>query len=80
VTIGIEQIEQHQHAVLVVMQTPITGPVAPTALLVQSFQQRRKLLEILQPRDIGLFDLLSTLSLTACHAPHCVRYRKRAQA
>ena len=44
----IEQVQQHQHAILVVMQRSVAGSIALAAVVVQSLEQRRKLVEELE--------------------------------
>ena len=53
----IEQVKQNQHAVLVVVKLAIVGGISLATVVVQSLQHRRKLIEILQARDIRLLDL-----------------------
>jgi len=49
----IEHEEQHEHAVLVEVQLAVARLVARTAVVVQSFEQRREPIEILQTGDVG---------------------------
>ena len=53
----IEQVEQQEHAVLVEMQLAIARRVALAGVVVQTLQQRRELVEVLESGDIGLLDL-----------------------
>jgi hypothetical protein len=43
------------------MELAIAGLVAGTAVVMQSLEERQELLAVLQPRDLGLTDLLGTL-------------------
>ncbi|MFM9962959.1 MAG: hypothetical protein ACKV2Q_17260 [Planctomycetaceae bacterium] len=54
----IEEEQQHQDAVLVEMQVTVTGRIPLATNLVQPLKQRQQFLEILQPRDILVPDLL----------------------
>ena len=63
---GIEQEQQHQHAVLVEVQLAVAGLVAFTAHVVQTCQQRSELVEVLQARHV-LFTHISRVSCRPCH-------------
>ena len=54
----VEQVEQQEHAILIVMQGAIAGTVSRATIIVQAIQQWRKLVEEFQARDVGFFDLL----------------------
>ena len=44
---GVEEEEQDQHAILIVVQRAITGGISLTADIVEAFEQRSKLIEVL---------------------------------
>src|SRR6185503_12482775 len=54
---GVKQKQQHQQAVVVEVQRPVAGTIPGAAGVVQALQQRRELIEILQPADIPLANL-----------------------
>ncbi len=54
----IEKVQQNQHAILVVVQLAIAGTISFAAIVVQTPQQRRKLVEEFEPGDIGLGNFL----------------------
>jgi hypothetical protein len=41
------------------VERAIAGPIPLARIAVQPRQQRRKLIEVFQPRDVGLLDFLS---------------------
>ena len=59
---GIEQEQQHEHAVLVEMQLAVAGLVALAAHVVQASQQRSELVEILQARHVLFAHVLALLA------------------
>ena len=54
----IEEEQKQEHAILVVVQITVPGAISLATVIVQSPQQRRELIEVLEPRDIWLLDLL----------------------
>ncbi len=58
----IEQVEQHEHAILVVVQLSVAGTIAGTAVVVQPLQEGSELVEVFEPGDLPLRDLLAPLA------------------
>ena len=71
---GIEQEQQHEHAVLIVVQRAVAGLVALAAHLVQACQQGSELVEVLQARYV-LFAYVCAF-LTG-HTGDYARFRKQ---
>ena len=71
---GIEQEQQHEHAILVEVQAAVAGLVALAAHFVQARQHRRELVEILQARDV-LF-----AHIFAAFASHADDYARSAKS
>ena len=73
---GIEEEQQHEHAVLVVMQLAVAGFVALAADFMQAGEKRGELVEILQARHV-LFTYV--IPAFASHAGNYARLSKTAQ-
>jgi hypothetical protein len=58
----VKQVQQDQQAILIKVQFAIAGAVACAALVVQPCQKGRKLVEVLQPGDVPLRDVLAPLA------------------
>ena len=58
---GIEEEQQHEHAVLVAMQLAVAGLVALAADFVQAREKRSNLVEILQARHVLFTHVLALL-------------------
>ena len=67
---GIEQEQQHEHAVLVEVQLAVAGLVALAADLVQAREQRSELVEILQARHVLFAHVIAAF---ASHAGNYAR-------
>ena len=57
----IEQVKQHQHAVLIVMQRAIVGLVALAAIVMQPLKQGSELVEVFESDNVFGLDLLAAL-------------------
>ena len=71
---GVEKEEQNQHAILIVMQRPIAGAIPLAADVMETVEQGRELIEVLQAADVLLLDLGRRRRWLAIHGdimPRC---------
>ena len=53
---GVEEVEKDEHAILIVVQDAIAGAIAFAADVVETFEQRREPVEVLQAAHVLLLD------------------------